>query len=140
MKILVTGATGYIGGRLVHRLLERGHRVRVLVRDPRRLRGRGWEDRVEVHTGDLMEPASLQGCRDGLDAAYYLVHSMHAGAGFAGRDRQAARNFVEAAGALPSWRTWGGSFREPKRRPAPNTSGAEPRWGGSCGRESLAPS
>jgi uncharacterized protein YbjT (DUF2867 family) len=101
MKVLVTGATGYIGGRLVHRLLERGHQVRVMVRDPRRLRGRGWEDRVEVHTGDLMEPATLRGCCDGLDAAYYLVHSMYAGAGFAGRDREAAGNFVEAAGALP---------------------------------------
>ncbi|HIB65835.1 MAG TPA: NAD-dependent epimerase/dehydratase family protein, partial [Phycisphaerales bacterium] len=48
MKILVTGATGYVGGRLIPRLLERGHEVRVLVRDARRVSGRSWSEKVEV--------------------------------------------------------------------------------------------
>lgn len=94
----MTGATGYVGGRLVSRLLDRGHRVRVLVRDPRRVRDRPWSDRVEVVQGDLLDPASLAGCVDGIDAAVYLVHSMTAGAGFADRDRRAAENFASAAG------------------------------------------
>jgi len=94
LKLLVTGATGYIGGRLVPKLLERGHEVRVLVRDPRRLQGVGWSDRVEVHQGDLSDPASLEGALKGVDAAYYLVHSMNAGGDFAERDRTAAGHFV----------------------------------------------
>ncbi|TVP75775.1 MAG: SDR family oxidoreductase [Gemmatimonadales bacterium] len=101
MRILVTGATGYIGGRLVPRLLDRGHDVRVLVRDPRRLRGRSWQDRVEVVVGDLEDPASLEGIARGMDAAYYLVHSMYGGSDFARRDREAAEHFVEAAREVP---------------------------------------
>jgi uncharacterized protein YbjT (DUF2867 family) len=97
LKLLVTGATGYIGGRLIHRLLERGHQVRVLVRDPRRLEGRGWDHQVEVHVGNLMDPESLRGAFEGVDAAYYLVHSMYGGDDFAEADRRAAQNFVEAA-------------------------------------------
>jgi uncharacterized protein YbjT (DUF2867 family) len=100
VRILVTGATGYIGGRLIGRLLDRGHQVRVLVRDPRRLVDREWADRVEVHTGDLMDPSSLDGLCQGVDAAYYLVHAMYGGSDFAERDREAARNFVAAAGPL----------------------------------------
>lgn len=53
MRVLVTGATDYIGGRMVPRLVERGHAVRVLVRDPERIVGRPWADRVEVAAGDL---------------------------------------------------------------------------------------
>ncbi len=94
MRLLVTGATGYIGGRLVPRLLEAGHEVRVLVRDPRRLVGIPWSERVEVRTGDLTEPETLRGVCAGMDAAYYLVHTMHGGEDFAERDREAARNFV----------------------------------------------
>jgi len=101
VKILVTGATGYIGGRLIGQLVERGHDVRVLVRDPRRLLGKSWQDRVEVRTGDLMDPESLKGICDGMDAAFYLVHSMYGGADFAQRDREAAGHFVQAAGDLP---------------------------------------
>lgn len=102
MRILVTGATGYIGGRLVPRLLDRGHDVRVLARDPRRLEGRDWADHVEVTQGDLFDSASIAGMAAGVDVAYYLVHSMNAGSDFAERDRTAARNFVEAcAGEAP---------------------------------------
>lgn len=96
-RILVTGATGYIGGRLVRRLLEAGYRVRVLVRDPRRIAGRPWARSVEVAGGDLLEPLSLPLAFKGVDAAYYLVHSMTAGSDFEERDRQAARAFAQAA-------------------------------------------
>ena len=58
MRVLVTGGTGYIGGRLVPRLLRQGHSVRVLVRDPRGVEGRAWADRVEVVTGNLLDPDS----------------------------------------------------------------------------------
>lgn len=97
MRVLVTGATGYIGGRLIPLLLERGHRVRVLVRDASRIHGRPWADAVEVAVGDLERPETLPAALAGVDAAYYLVHSMYAGADFARRDRQAAQAFVQAA-------------------------------------------
>lgn len=57
--ILVTGATGYVGGRLVPRLLDGGRAVRCMARDPRRLDGRPWRDRVEVVAGDVLAPATL---------------------------------------------------------------------------------
>jgi len=97
MNVLVTGATGYIGGRLVPRLLAAGHRVRCLARDPTRLLGRSWSD-VEVVAGDALDPADLDRALSGIDVAYYLIHSLAAGeAAFAERDRVAARNFGEAA-------------------------------------------
>ena len=98
--ILVTGATGYIGGRLVPQLLAKGYRVRCLVRDPDRLRGRTWENSVEVVAGDVLDPSSLARAFEGCGAAYYLVHSMASGTGsFQERDLVAARNFAEAAAA-----------------------------------------
>jgi uncharacterized protein YbjT (DUF2867 family) len=97
MRVLVTGATGYIGGRLVPRLLERGHRVRVLVRDPRRVLGRPWADGVEVVTGDLTVEGSLGAALEDVDAAYYLVHAMCTGRDWEARDRRAAHAFVGAA-------------------------------------------
>lgn len=100
MKVLVTGATGYIGGRLVPQLLEAGREVRVLVRDRDRIAGRPWATAVEVITGDVENPASLEAACEGMDAAYYLVHLMGTGRDFAARDRQAARNFVAAAGGI----------------------------------------
>jgi uncharacterized protein YbjT (DUF2867 family) len=97
MKVLVTGATGYIGGRLVSRLIEQGHAVRCLARDPARLEGRAWLG-VDVVQGDALDPASLARALDGIEAAYYLIHSLASGeSGFAERDRTAARNFGEAA-------------------------------------------
>ncbi len=100
MTVLITGATGYIGGRLTSRLVERGLRVRLLVRDPRRLRGRWWENDVELVQGDLFDFPTLERALDGVEEAYYLVHSMAAGADFEERDRIAARNFVHAGSRL----------------------------------------
>ncbi|MCB0050146.1 MAG: NAD(P)H-binding protein, partial [Caldilinea sp.] len=100
MRVLVTGATGYVGGRLIPRLLERGHAVRVLVRDPRRIGGRPWADEVEVVTGNLLDARSIQRALDGVDAAYYLVHSMGATGDFAELDRKAATIFATQAHTL----------------------------------------
>lgn len=91
--ILVTGATGYIAGRLIPRLLERGYRVRCLVRDPARLTGRSWFPEVEVFAGDLMFHEALNKSMQGVSRAYYLVHSMASGRNYAEQDLQAARNF-----------------------------------------------
>jgi uncharacterized protein YbjT (DUF2867 family) len=95
--ILVTGATGYVGGRLVPRLLAAGHHVRCLVRDASRLQGRDWLPHVEVVTGDVLRPEGLSGAMAGVDVAYYLVHSMAAGGDFHERDVEAARGFARAA-------------------------------------------
>lgn len=100
MTVLVTGATGYIGGRLAGRLVERGVPVRVLVRDPRRIRGRWWEHDVDVVAGDLFDAASVERALDGVEQAYYLVHSMSRADDYADRDRIAARNFVHAGRRL----------------------------------------
>jgi uncharacterized protein YbjT (DUF2867 family) len=97
--VLVTGATGYIGGRLAPRLLQAGYRVRCLVRDPARLQGRPWLEQVEVVAGDVLQPEMLPAAMAGVSAAYYLVHSMAAGEGFNERDVTAARNFAAAAEA-----------------------------------------
>jgi uncharacterized protein YbjT (DUF2867 family) len=99
MRVLVTGATGYIGGRLVQRLLGQGLEVRVLVRNAERVRGRPWASRVHVVAGDVLDPASLGPALAGVDAAYYLIHSMHGGSDFAERDRFGAEAFAAAAAA-----------------------------------------
>jgi len=99
VRVLVTGATGYIGGRLLPLLLARGHRVRALVRDPDRAAGAPWSSDVDVVAGDVLEPASLGSALDGVDLAYYLIHSMGAGGDFAERDRRAAASFAAAARA-----------------------------------------
>ncbi|MDZ7702965.1 MAG: SDR family oxidoreductase [Trueperaceae bacterium] len=97
-KILVTGATGYIGGRLIPRLLEQGRELRCLVRDVARMQVKEWRDDVEMIEGDVLEPDTLPAVFEGVDTAYYLIHSMSSTeAGFEDRDRVAARNFAEAA-------------------------------------------
>ena len=97
--ILVTGATGYVGGRLVPRLLAAGHRVRCLVRDPARLEGRAWLNEVELAQGDVLQTDSLVAAMRGVRVLYYLVHSLGSGSDFSGRDLLAARNCAAAAKA-----------------------------------------
>ena len=97
MRILVTGATGYIGGLLAPRLAEGGHAVRVLARDRGRIAGRPWAGKVEVAVGDVLDRASLAAALNGVDAAYYLVHSMGSHPRFEERDLAAAGNFGAAA-------------------------------------------
>ena len=94
MRILVTGATGFVGGQLVEELLAAGHEVRALVRDPSRYDA---PDGVEVFQGDVLDRGSFEDSLSGVDAAYYLIHSMYAGEDFEERDRLAARNFTRAA-------------------------------------------
>jgi uncharacterized protein YbjT (DUF2867 family) len=97
---LVTGATGYIGGRLIERLLRDGRPLRALARTPARLEPR---EGVEAVPGDLLDGSGLERALDGIDTAYYLVHSMERAANgngdFSGRDRLAASNFATAARA-----------------------------------------
>jgi uncharacterized protein YbjT (DUF2867 family)/uncharacterized protein YndB with AHSA1/START domain len=96
--ILVTGVTGYIGGRLVPRLLEAGYNVRVLIRgSASRLDGRPWKEQVEIAIGDVLVKESLPAAMEDIDAAYYLIHSMGGSNGFSERDIQAASNFAAAA-------------------------------------------
>lgn len=96
-RILVTGATGYVGGRLVPRLLEAGYQVRVLVRDPTRLQGRDWMTEVEIAVGDALRPQTLATAMTDVDVAYYLIHSMLDREDFQQRDVVAAGNFAQAA-------------------------------------------
>ena len=97
MRILVTGATGYIGGRLTPRLLEAGHEVRVLVRDPARLRDVPWVDSVEVVTGDLSDAGTVTPAVADIDVVYYLVHAMGSGGDFERTELRSARNVADAA-------------------------------------------
>ena len=85
-RILVTGTTGYVGGRIVPQLLAAGYLVRCLVRDPARLLGRPWVDQVEIVQGDVLKADSLAAALQGVDAAYYLIHSMKGSANFYERD------------------------------------------------------
>lgn len=100
--VLVTGATGYVGGRLTPRLLEAGVRVRALVRNPAKLACRPWarDPKLELVQGDVQDAASLHRALKGCRAAYYLVHSMNpATRDFAAADRAAALNLAGAAAA-----------------------------------------
>jgi uncharacterized protein YbjT (DUF2867 family) len=97
--VLVTGVTGYIGGCLVPRLLEKGYRVRVLARELERLRGRAWIQQVEVARGDLLDAQSLTPALEKVSIAFYLVHNMSSGRRYKIRENESARNFATAAGA-----------------------------------------
>ncbi len=96
MRTHVTGATGYIGGRLVPALLAAGHQVRCLARSPSRFRDLPWADRVEVARGDVLDLASTRAALEGVDVAYYLVHALTS-SDFEERDRRAAETFGAAA-------------------------------------------
>ena len=92
-RVLLTGATGYVGGRLLRKLEESGRLVRCMVRRPEVLSGRAAEQTEIVH-GDILDPDSLHEALAGVTTAYYLVHSMAAPGPFAGADRRGAENFA----------------------------------------------
>ena len=92
----MTGATGYVGGRLVTQLLEAGHTVRVLARDPDRLRDLPWFDQVTVCPGDALDVDSLRAAMTGADVAYYLLHSLQQGPELEKAERAVAESFVRA--------------------------------------------
>jgi uncharacterized protein YbjT (DUF2867 family) len=94
---LVTGATGYIGGRLVPRLLDENYQVHVLARDIARLGGRSWTENVKLHQGDVFKPETLTKAMQGVEVAYYFIHSLYAGSDFHQKDLTAAHNFSNAA-------------------------------------------
>ncbi|WP_203839942.1 SDR family oxidoreductase [Winogradskya humida] len=96
MRCLVTGATGYIGGRLAPRLMAAGHEVRALSRSAARLRDVPWAHDAEIVEGDLSDPATLLPALEGVDVAYFLVHSLGQ-PDFERLDREAATNFARAA-------------------------------------------
>ncbi|MDH4098262.1 MAG: NAD(P)H-binding protein, partial [Nitrospira sp.] len=96
--ILLTGASGYIGGRLLPSLEEQGYRLRCLARHPDILRQKV-RSTTEVVAGDVLDRQSLDNALRGVDVAYYMVHSMSSNGSFEETDRQAARNFSEAAKA-----------------------------------------
>jgi uncharacterized protein YbjT (DUF2867 family) len=96
VRALVTGATGFVGGRLADALAGSGASVRCLVRDAAKaehLRAVGHE----LHVGDVMDAGSLSGAGRDIDVAYYLIHAMAGGAGFEAREREAAGNFARVA-------------------------------------------
>lgn len=97
--ILVTGATGYIGNRLIPNLLAKGYRLRVFVRDAKRLHGRPWIDQVEVAEGDVLDIDSLHAAMQHVRAAFYLIHNMSSGRHYETREIESARNFACAAQA-----------------------------------------
>lgn len=95
--ILITGATGYIAGRLIPRLLDLGYRVRCLARNPHRLRTQAWFRYVDVVAGDIMIPSTLPSALEGVHTAYYLIHNMASGPGYTARENESAQNFLRAA-------------------------------------------
>ena len=93
----MTGATGYIGGRLAPELLDRGYAVRALARNPDKLADVPWRERADVVRGDLGDADSLTAAFDGIDVVYYLVHSMGSGPDFVDQEAHSARNVAAAA-------------------------------------------
>lgn len=97
MRCVVTGATGYVGGRLIPQLLDKGYDVRAVARTPGKLANVPWRDDAEVVRGDLGDPDSLLAAFDGADVVYYLVHSMGTARNFTAEEERAANNVVTAA-------------------------------------------
>jgi len=96
-KILVTGASGYVGGRLVRQLLSQDFAVRVLVRDRNKISGQPWLNSVEISQGNATEFEDLRSALTGIHTAFYLLHSINLGSNFDELEAEMARNFARAA-------------------------------------------
>jgi len=99
MQVLVTGATGYVGGRLVPKLLDEGHSVRVLVREKDRLKDVPWRSRVEIMVGDLLDRKAVSKAVHSQEALFYLVHSMSSAGDFEEAELTVAGNVAEESRA-----------------------------------------
>ena len=98
MRALVTGATGYVGGRLIPQLLDAGIQVRAFARHPERLRDQPWANDVEVVAGDALDPEAVRWALNGIDVAYYLMHSISVDDhSFSDTERRMAQVFAQAA-------------------------------------------
>jgi len=113
---LVTGATGYVGGRLVPHLLAAGHEVRVLVRHPERVSQMPWADKVKIYAGDANDASSLSTAMQGVDVAYYMIHSIGSIGDFEKLERETAMTFASCAKAADVKRIiyLGGLQNDPK--------------------------
>ena len=99
-KILVTGATGYVGGRLVRNLIEQGHAVRVFVRDTKKVSQYSWANSVEVFAGDVRNYEDTRNALEGIDVAYYLLHSINSATQFDQIEKEMAATFGKAAAEM----------------------------------------
>lgn len=97
IRSLVTGATGYVGGRLVPELVKAGHEVRVMVRDERKAQAHLWSGGVEIVQGDADDPEQVRAAMDGVDVLYYLLHSIGTGHDFGDTERAMAETFAKEA-------------------------------------------
>ena len=97
LRCLVTGATGYVGGRLVRELLNKGYSVRVLARTPEKLRDFPWAEQIEVSQGDANDPVAVASALEGMDIAYYLMHSLQEGPRLEQAETSMATTFANAA-------------------------------------------
>ena len=98
-KFLITGASGYVGGRLVRTLVDGGFDIRILVRDRNKVKGQPWASAVEISEGSAESRADLDAALAGVHTAYYLLHSINLGPNFHEVEAEMARNFAQAAEA-----------------------------------------
>ncbi len=96
-NILVTGATGYIGGRIIPILLMKNYNVKILVRNKKRIENKRWYKDVQIHEGDILKKQTINGLFKNIDIAYYFIHSMAKSDDFDKNDIKAANIFTTAA-------------------------------------------